>query len=74
MKKIVILIQVESIVLPKNGLLVFTDNGVDLGGTANWQCAKNDLEKPKGKREIMGCAGNIFCLKFKCLNNIKLSF
>uniref|UniRef100_A0A1I7T4X9 Protein amnionless n=1 Tax=Caenorhabditis tropicalis TaxID=1561998 RepID=A0A1I7T4X9_9PELO len=33
-------VNVESIQLPDNGLIVFTDNGVDLGGDANWQCEK----------------------------------
>ncbi|EGT30750.1 hypothetical protein CAEBREN_09629 [Caenorhabditis brenneri] len=40
-------VNVESIQLPDNGLIIFTDNGIDLGGDANWQCAKNNLEESK---------------------------
>ena len=42
-------IQVESIHLPNNGLIVFTDNGANFGDDVHWQCAKDNLEEPKGE-------------------------
>ncbi|UMM33759.1 hypothetical protein L5515_007115 [Caenorhabditis briggsae] len=42
-------VNVESIYLPKNGIIVFTDNGIDLGGDSNWQCAKDHLKQPEQK-------------------------
>ncbi|CAI2353665.1 unnamed protein product [Caenorhabditis sp. 36 PRJEB53466] len=30
----------ESITLPENGMIVFSDNGVEFGGNAHWQCRR----------------------------------
>ncbi|EFO87591.1 hypothetical protein GCK72_018985 [Caenorhabditis remanei] len=40
-------VDVESIHLPNNGLIVFTDNGANFGDDVHWQCAKDNLEEPK---------------------------